>query len=313
MKIADTRVFGMRERIIANMTSESWETVPHAAYSYDADVTGLLAELKNINMGRECDIKISVNTLMLKIVCEGLKAAPAMNGHIDFRRKLVSGRIDLFENIDITMPMLCVKGEMMTVNMKDFGNKNLDEMTAYIKDVARRLENTHIDAVLCDTGIKYTVNAVKKGRLLTAGPKLLVCVAKKYFDKNLKGQARKDYFGIPEQDRLTKKDIEQGTVTVSNIGSLWPNHHGRATLIDIIPPQVCAIAIGAAEKRPFVVANASGNDEIAIRRIISLGIAIDHRAMDFDKVIPFMKRIDEICAEPRVVREWTDHCPEGKN
>jgi pyruvate/2-oxoglutarate dehydrogenase complex dihydrolipoamide acyltransferase (E2) component len=31
--------FGIARKIVSNMTSESWETIPHATMTYDADVT----------------------------------------------------------------------------------------------------------------------------------------------------------------------------------------------------------------------------------------------------------------------------------
>lgn len=47
MAIYKTEHFGIARKIVANMTSESWETIPHAVMSYEADVTDLLKELKN--------------------------------------------------------------------------------------------------------------------------------------------------------------------------------------------------------------------------------------------------------------------------
>ncbi len=53
--------------------------------------------------------------------------------------------------------------------------------------------------------------------------------------------------------------IEQGTITVSNLGSICRDWDGVCTLLEIIPPQVCAIAIGSLQKMPVVK-----NDEIVV-------------------------------------------------
>ena len=118
--------FGIARKIVSNMTSESWETIPHATMTYDADVTELFKECKKLNEGvTDKTKKITINTIMLKIICEGLKAAPKMNTHLEFNRKLVRGKLIYFDHIDISMPMILPSGLMMTVNMHDMGDKTL--------------------------------------------------------------------------------------------------------------------------------------------------------------------------------------------
>ena len=106
MKTLKVTHFGIQRKIVANMTSESWETIPHVTYMYEPDVTEFMREYKKLNFDRSGADKISVNTLVLKVICEGLKAAPAMNAHIHFNRKLVRGEIKSFEDIHISMPMI---------------------------------------------------------------------------------------------------------------------------------------------------------------------------------------------------------------
>lgn len=120
--------FGIARKIVPNMTSESWETIPHAVMIYDADVTELFKKYEKLNEGiTDKKKKITINTIMLKIICEGLKASPKMNTHIEFNRKLVRGKFTYYDNIDISMPVILPSGEMMTVNMHDMGNKTLTQ------------------------------------------------------------------------------------------------------------------------------------------------------------------------------------------
>lgn len=37
-----SEIFDIQRKIVANMTSESWEQIPHVSYLYEADVTDLL-------------------------------------------------------------------------------------------------------------------------------------------------------------------------------------------------------------------------------------------------------------------------------
>ena len=138
LNITNTEHFGLGRKIVANMTSESWKNIPHVAYNFEADITDLMRELKKINLTRSAENKITVNTLMLKVIAEGLKAAPAMNAHIDYNSFLVRGRIDTFEEINISIPMIMPDGHMMTVNVRGFEKMNLDEITEKIVEAAKR-------------------------------------------------------------------------------------------------------------------------------------------------------------------------------
>lgn len=304
MKKTNTIHFGIQRKIVANMTAESWETIPHVTYNYEPDVTEFMIEYKRLNENCAPEDKITLNTLMLKIIVEGLKADPIMNSHIEFDRKLVRGEVNTFEDINISMPMVLPNGEMMTINLHNFESKSLDQMVDYIADVNRRVANTDLNEVMFDVSLDNTLTALKQGKIKQTLYRLVGSKTGKHKVKTLSGKAKKEYEAIPEQDRLTKRDIEQGTITVSNIGSTYREQRGATCLLEIVPPQVCAIAIGAVQDKPVVVVNEQGEKEIAIRQIMPLCIAFDHRALDFGEIVPFIKRLDEIFEEPEVIHTW---------
>ena len=62
--------FTIARKIVSNMTSESWETIPHAVVTYNPEVTGLLKVLEEINANSSKETKISINTVMLRIIVE---------------------------------------------------------------------------------------------------------------------------------------------------------------------------------------------------------------------------------------------------
>ena len=250
MKKTNTIHFGIQRKIVANMTTESWANVPHVTYNYEPDVTEFMIEYKRLNEDCPPEKKVTLNTLMLKIIVEGLKADPIMNSHIEFDRKLVRGEIHTFENIDISMPMVLPSGEMMTINLHNFENKNLDEMVSYIADVNRRVANTNLDEVMFDVSLDNTLTALKQGKIKQTLYRLIGSKTGKHKVKTLSGKEKSNYYKIPENDRLTKHDIEQGTITVSNIGSVYRAQRGETCLLEIVPPQVCAIAVGAVQDKP---------------------------------------------------------------
>lgn len=304
MKKTNTIHFGIQRKIVANMTSESWETIPHVTYMYEPDVTEFMKEYRKLNLDRSGKDKITVNTLMLKVISEGLKAAPVMNSHIRFNRKFVRGEINTFEDINISMPMILPNGEMMTVNLHNFESKNLDEMTEYIHDVARRAENSDLNEAMFEVSLDNTLTALKAGKIKQTLYRLIGSKTGKHKVKTLHGEAKRAYESIPATERLTKHDIEQGTVTVSNIGSTYRGQRGATALLEIIPPQVCAFAVGAVQDKPVVITDALGNKKIEARQVLPLCIAFDHRALDFGDVVPFLQKLDYIFENPKIMHTW---------
>ena len=305
MALVKKEHFGIARKIVSNMTSESWETIPHATMTYEADITDLMPQYKKLN--EDCTDKtkkITINTIMLKILCEGLKAAPKMNTHLIFNRKLVRGCLKYYDHIDISMPLVLPTGEMMTVNMHDMGNKSLSEMTDAINDTIRRAKGSDMNEVMFEVSLDNTLNGLKEGKILQAIRRLYGSKTGKHKVKTLTGKDKKEYYAIPTTERLTKHDIEQGTTTISNLGSIYKEQKGVCALLEIIPPQTTAFAINAAQKRPTVVTDKNGNESIEIRTILPITIAIDHRALDYGDVVPFMKKLDEIFANPEVVLGW---------
>ena len=97
MKLKNREYFGIQRKMVSFITTESWRNVPHVSYLYEPDVTQFFKEYKKLNRDRSDDEKITFNTLVLKAICEGLKAAPIMNSHIHFNRRFVTGKIETFE------------------------------------------------------------------------------------------------------------------------------------------------------------------------------------------------------------------------
>lgn len=306
MSVYKTENFKIARKIVSNMTAQSWEEIPHVTMTYEADATELLEEIKRLNDERaQGEDKITINTVMLKIICEGLKAAPKMNTTLEFNRKLVRGTLKYHDQIDISMPMILHTGEMMTVNMHDMGSKTLTEMTCAINDTVRRANNSNMEEVMYEVSIDNTLTGLKQGKILQAIRRLYGSkMPGKHQVKVLSGKAKKEYYSIPEKDRLTKHDIEQGTTTVSNLGSIYREQKGFCALLEIIPPQTTAFAVNAVQKRAVVVTDENSNDKIEVRKIIPITIAIDHRALDYGDCVGFFKRLDEIFANPSLIREW---------
>lgn len=68
-----------QRRLVANQTAKSWEEVPHVAYLYEPDATEFYqAYLRRREELSGQGLRLTLNTLLLKAVAEGLKAAPLL-------------------------------------------------------------------------------------------------------------------------------------------------------------------------------------------------------------------------------------------
>jgi 2-oxoglutarate dehydrogenase E2 component (dihydrolipoamide succinyltransferase) len=106
---------------------------------------------------------------------------------------------------------------------------------------------------------------------------LIVPVIKNADQKNLLGLA-KDVNSLANKARANKldpDDIAGGTFTITNLGTF-----GSITGSPIInQPQVAILGLGVIKKKPVVLETPEG-DVIAIRHMIILSLAYDHRVVD---------------------------------
>lgn len=89
---------------------------------------------------------------------------------------------------------------------------------------------------------------------------------------------------------LLPDDLQGGTFTVTNIGSLGSL---MGTPI-ILQPQVAILATGTIIKRPVVVEHLDHGDTIAIRHMMILSLSYDHRIIDGAMGVAFLRRCSEV-------------------
>ena len=257
----------IQRRLVAYKTSQAWQQIPHVSFLYEPDVTDFYREYRALRESmREKGEGLSLNTLLLKVVAEGLKAAPDLNASFSFNPGDYSGQLEVFESVHIGVPWLLKDGKMITLTVFDAGAQTLSQISGQVAALKRKVEHTDFNRLF----------------LATAG-----------------GPA----YNPEGEDTLRPADILGGTVTVSNLGSIC-RVSGSVALLEILPPQVFAVGIAALQDRPGVFVNAAGEKEIGIRQVIPLCLAFDHRAFDFGDVQPFIRRLEEIFQHPEEIRNW---------
>jgi pyruvate dehydrogenase E2 component (dihydrolipoamide acetyltransferase) len=122
---------------------------------------------------------------------------------------------------------------------------------------------------------------------LEGGKGLIVPVVKQAEEKNLLGLARaiEEIADRARNKKLMPDDVQGGTFTITNPGGFGAIH---GTPI-ISQPQVAILDVEAMVKRPVVLQDDAGADVIAIRPMMNLCLAYDHRLIDGAYAAQFMR------------------------
>jgi pyruvate dehydrogenase E2 component (dihydrolipoamide acetyltransferase) len=98
-----------------------------------------------------------------------------------------------------------------------------------------------------------------------------------------------DLAGRAKEGKLQPYEYQGGTASLSNMGMFGIKHFEAV----INPPQGMIMAIGAGEKRPYVI-----DDSLQIATIMSATGSFDHRAIDGADGARLMKAFKELCEKP---------------
>jgi 2-oxoglutarate dehydrogenase E2 component (dihydrolipoamide succinyltransferase) len=130
---------------------------------------------------------------------------------------------------------------------------------------------------------------------------LIVPVIKNADQLSLVGLTKQvnDLANKARNNKLSPDDIQGGTYTVTNVGTF-----GNISGTPIInQPQVAIMAVGAIIKKPVVVETPQG-DVIAIRHMMMLSHAYDHRVVDGALGGMFVRRVADYLENFDLNREF---------
>ena len=99
----------------------------------------------------------------------------------------------------------------------------------------------------------------------------------------------KDLAARAKDGKLQPHEYQGGTASISNMGMYGIKQFDAV----INPPQGMIMAIGAGEKRPYVI-----NDSLQIATVMSATGSFDHRAIDGADGAELMKAFKELCEKP---------------
>jgi 2-oxoglutarate dehydrogenase E2 component (dihydrolipoamide succinyltransferase) len=201
--------------------------------------------------------------------------------------KHTSPHVTMFHEVDMTTVSLWRK------RIKDaFQQREGERLTftpIFMEAAARALRDFPLVNASVD-GYKVIKRKNVNIGMATALPdgNLIVPVIKNADQKNLAGLAKdvNDLANRARNNKLNPDEIQGGTFTITNFGQF-----GNMTGAPIInQPQVAILGVGTITKKPVVRETESG-DVIAIRHIMILSLAFDHRIVDGALGGMFLQRV----------------------
>jgi pyruvate dehydrogenase E2 component (dihydrolipoamide acetyltransferase) len=159
-----------------------------------------------------------------------------------------------------------------------------------------------LNAAIDGTNIVYKKN-INLGMAVDLGTGLIVPVIKNADQLNIVGLAKaaNDLADRARTKKLKPDEAQGGTFTITNPG-VFGSLFGTPV---INQPQVAILGVGVVEKRPVVVTDADGNDNIAIKTMAYFGISYDHRLVDGADADRFMIEVKRTLEEDT----WTELDP----
>ena len=303
-----TQYMSMRDKMTSCALVNSQKEIPCVSCTYDADVTKLFdvfSRLKN-----ECGYKLTFNSLMLKILVEGLKSAPKLNAHYKYNHRSLSGRLIIKKHIDVSMPVCTESGETFQIKLLQLENKSLKDTAFAAEDAVKRIQYSDLDEVMFEVSRQRVIGEMTRGRIISPLRQTLSASFGKGKVVHLSQSLKSDFKKISGRKNLQEgydvkmEELNEGTVCFTNWGTLYDNLNVNITQIPPIYPQVFLFATGRIKDENHVYEDENGNICLKTRKILPMSLNFDHKIGGAADLIPFIKKIDEILENPEIIYTW---------
>ncbi|MEU6415960.1 dihydrolipoamide acetyltransferase family protein [Streptomyces spiralis] len=212
------------------------------------------------------------------VPCEEVSLTPARKAIAAHMVASVSTAPQLTAQVDVDFTRLAAARAEVNADRARQGRDKL----SYLPFIARALvaviaEHPDINATFTDTHL-LRWRTVNLGIAVDVEAGLYVPVVRDAQRLSLDGMGEviADLAQRTRERRLTAADLQGGTITISNSGSVG----GVISTPILTRPQVASLGVPAVVRQPVAVTGENGEEYIAIRPVARLGLTFDHRAMD---------------------------------
>ena len=298
----------MSDKMLSNVFVNGQRNSPSVCSTYDADVTKF-AEVFGKLKG-ECDYKLTLNALMLKVLVEGLKAAPRLNAHYLYNHTKTSGQYIIKKHIDVSMAVCKEDGSTFQMKLQQLEAKSLKEIALMAADARERLDTADLKEVMFEASRQHIIGELSKGRIITPMRQALGASFGKGKVVRLSETLKSDFLKIigkkefQPSSGIRIEEVNEGTVCFTNWGAICDNPGLNIVSGPLLYPQVFLFSMGRLREEKFVYEDEGGNIRLGTKKILPLGLNFDHKIGGAYELVPFIKRLEEIFNNPEVMYNW---------
>lgn len=296
----------LRSRMLSNVLVNSQRDIPGVGCVYEADVTRLTEEFEKLRS--TCGYELTFNSLMIKVLVEGLKAAPRLNAHFLYNHRSTSGKLIIKKHIDVAIAICLDGGKTFQVKVMNLEDKTLEQTAFLAEDAKRRLRNTKLGKIMFEVSRQRLVGLMSQGKIVSPFCQFMsACFGKgKIVDlsKSLKSDFQKLTKKENLEDGLKMEELNEGTVCFTNWGPLYDKLDVNITYIPPLYPQVFLFGTGRMKDKEYVYKDENGNLQLGIKKVLPLTLVFDHKIGGAADLVPFIKKLDEIFEHPEIIHSW---------
>ncbi|MBO5935885.1 MAG: 2-oxo acid dehydrogenase subunit E2 [Clostridia bacterium] len=298
-------IMDVRSRVFSNALVNAQREIPSVCCTYNADITAFWQEYEKLK--KSCGYSLPFNTLMIKLLVEGLKIAPRLNAHIEYDHHSTSGRLIIKKHINVTVPFCTEDGTTIQVKAQHLEDKNLAEISAQLEELKYRLSKTGTDHAYFDVAAQRMAGYVAKRKVSTTfaqfisayfGKNKISKFSKLFRKKKHSGGQKKKYEG------LRADDFTEGTVCFTNWGTLYDRLDVNVTYITPMYPSVFLLAAGRVKDETYAFKDDDGKVDIGTKKVLPLTLIFDHKIGGATDIMPFIRKMDEVFENPEIIHSW---------
>lgn len=298
----------MADKMLSNVFVEGQRNSPAVCATYDVDVTRFVEVFDRLRA--ECDYKLTLNTVMLKVLAQGLKAAPKLNAHYKYNHSTMAGQLIIKKHIDVSMAVCKADGSTFQMKLQHIEDKSLKEIALMSADARKRLNESQLDEVMFEVSRQHIIGELSQGRIVTPLRQALSASFGKGKVVRLSETLKSDFLKITGKKPLQPdcavrlEELSQGSVCFTNWGAICDSPGFNIVSGPLLYPQVFLFSMGRLKEENYVYEDENGNLKLGSKKILPLGLNFDHKIGGAYELVPFIKRLEEIFADPEVMYNW---------
>ena len=298
----------MGDKMLSNVFVNGQRNSPSVCATYDADATEFIKVFDKLR--RECGYKLTLNTVMLKVLVEGLKAAPRLNAHYKYNHTTTAGALIIKKHIDVSMAICKADGTTFQMKLQHLEDKSLNEIAMMAADARERLEKADLDEVMFEVSRQRIIGELSQGRIITPLRQALSASFGKGKVVRLSETLKSDFMKIIGKKELQPdcgvkiEELNEGTVCFTNWGAICKNSGFNIVSGPLLYPQVFLFSMGRLREEKYVYEDESGNLRLGTKKILPLGLNFDHKIGGAYELTPFISKLEEIFDNPEVMYNW---------